>query len=224
MNQPNRVDGGSAINYDEPITFTFNGQKIMGYQGDTIASALLANNKRVVGRSYKYGRPRGIFAAGPEEPNGILQLGSTEASQVPNVRATQQEIYEGLECRTTNGWPSVDYDVMGLFGWLAEKFLPAGFYYKTFMFPAFLWDFYECLIRRVAGLGRASEEPDPDTYDHLNHHADVVVVGAGPAGMQAASILAQSGARVMLIDANPWLGGSLLVDPQEINGTDCQAW
>ena len=224
MNQPNRVDGGSAINYDEPITFTFNGQKIMGYQGDTIASALLANNKRVVGRSYKYGRPRGIFAAGPEEPNGILQLGSTEASQVPNVRATQQEIYEGLECRTTNGWPSVDYDVMGLFGWLAEKFLPAGFYYKTFMFPTFLWDFYECLIRRAAGLGRASEEPDPDTYDHLNHHADVVVVGAGPAGMQAASVLAQSGARVMLIDANPWLGGSLLVDPQEINGTDCQAW
>jgi len=224
VNQPNRITGGSAINYDRQITFTFNGKKLIGYEGDTVASALLANNNRIVGRSYKYGRPRGIVAAGPEEPNGILQLGATEATQVPNVRATQQEIYEGLECRTTNGWPGVENDVMGLMGRLAAKFLPPGFYYKTFMFPAFLWGFYEHLIRRAAGLGRAPEVADPDTYDHLNHYAEVVIVGAGPAGLQAATVLAQSGARVMLIEERPWLGGSLLVEQQQINGAGALQW
>jgi len=224
MNQPNRVQGGIAIDYEQTVTFTFNGRRITGYKGDSIASALLAADVSLVGRSYKYGRRRGIVASGPEEPNAILQLGSTEATQIPNVRATQQEIYEGLVCRTTNGWPSLDYDLKSLFGRLAGRFLPAGFYYKTFMFPGFFWDFYETVIRRAAGLGRAPQAPDPDTYDHLHHHADVLIVGGGPAGLQAALVVARAGAQVMLVDDQAQLGGSLLVDHHEINGSSALQW
>ena len=224
MNQGNRIQGGVCVDYDQPVSFSFNGRKITGYRGDSIASALLAADIRLVGRSYKYGRPRGIVAAGPEEPNAILQLGKREATQIPNVRATQQEIYEGLVCGSTNGWPNLKYDAKGLLGRLIGRFLPAGFYYKTFMFPAFLWDFYESVIRQAAGLGRAPAKSDPDTYDHLHHHADVLIVGAGPAGLQAAKVVAQSGARVILVDENPQLGGSLLVDQYEIDGSTAIKW
>ncbi len=223
-NQPNRVNGGRVINYDRAITFQFNDREIHGYEGDTVASALLASGMPIVGRSYKYGRPRGIVAAGAEEPNAILQVGSGEATQVPNVKATQQEIYPGLVCHSTNGWPNVETDVMGLFGKLTSRFMPAGFYYKTFMFPAFLWDFYESMIRKAAGLGRSPEVPDPDTYDHLNHHADIVIVGAGPAGLMAAKAAAGSAARVMLIDEGAHAGGSLLSDSQQLNGDAAETW
>ena len=113
MNQGNRIQGGVCVDYDQPVSFSFNGRKITGYRGDSIASALLAADIRLVGRSYKYGRPRGIVSAGPEEPNAILQLGKREATQIPNVRATQQEIYEGLVCASTNGWPNLKYDAKG---------------------------------------------------------------------------------------------------------------
>ena len=224
ISQPNRVNGGSSIDYDKPVTFSFNGRTVLGFKGDTIASALLAAGRPIVGRSYKYGRPRGIVAAGADEPNAILQLGSTKEAQVPNVRATQQEIYEGLVCESTNGWPSVEHDVMGVFGRLAARFMPAGFYYKTFMFPAFFWNLYEHLIRAAAGLGRSPEVPDPDTYDHLHHHADVAIVGAGPAGLAAAGALAASNLRVLLVDENPDLGGSLLVDRPVLNGSPASDW
>ena len=127
-------------------------------------------------------------------------------------------------CASTNGWPNLKYDAKGLLGRLIGRFLPAGFYYKTFMFPAFLWDFYESVIRQAAGLGRAPVKSDPDTYDHLHHHADVLIVGAGPAGLQAAKVVAQSGARVILVDENPQLGGSLLVDQYEIDGSTAIKW
>lgn len=224
MTEANRIPGGNDIDYSCPITFTFNGKQLTGYQGDTIASALLANDIKIVGRSFKYGRPRGIVSAGEEEPNGILQLADSEATAVPNVRATQQEIYEGLVCRTTNGWPSVDFDVMSLVGDLAAKMMPPGFYYKTLMFPQFLWPWYEKVIRAGAGLGVAPSVPDVDTYDKLNRHCDLLIVGAGPAGLAAAAQASRSNARVLLVDESPNPGGSLRLSRDLIDGQSAAAW
>src|SRR5690606_16923343 len=180
------------------LTFTFNGQTYQGYAGDTLASALLANGVDIVNRSFKYSRARGIVAAGAEEPNAVVQLGESAAEQVPNVRATQQALFQGLSARSTNGWPNVQRDLMGMIGKLGGKMMPPGFYYKTFMAPASMWMTYERYIRKSAGLGRSPSESDPDIYDHMHQHCDVLVIGAGPAGLAAALTASRSGARVIL--------------------------
>ncbi len=195
MSQINRLSSGGRIDRNRPLTFSFNGQHYQGYAGDTLAAALLANGVDIVGRSFKYSRARGIVAAGAEEPNAILQIGSREATQIPNVRATQQALYGGLVATSTNGWPNVQNDLMGIFGKVGGKLMPPGFYYKTFMYPQSMWMTYEKYIRKAAGLGRAPTEVDPDSYDWMNHHCDVLVVGGGPAGAAAARPPPRRGAR-----------------------------
>lgn len=208
----NRVDGGS-INRNHSVQFTFNNKQYKGYKGDTVASALLASGVKIVGRSFKYGRPRGVFSAGVEEPNAMLQIGASESDQVPNVKATEQLIYEGLVCRSTNGWPSVNIDIMQYVGALIGKVMPPGFYYKTFMFPSFLWRWYERVIRQGAGIGSAPKAADNDQYDKMNHHADVLVVGAGVAGLSAALLAAKQGLSVIIADEQHEFGGQLISNP-----------
>ncbi|BBB28561.1 sarcosine oxidase subunit alpha [Neptunomonas japonica] len=224
MTQQNRLQSGGRIDRSKPLTFTYNGKQYKGFQGDTLASAMLANGVNVVSRSFKYSRPRGIVAAGAEEPNAILQLGATEATQVPNVRATQQELFNGLVSQSTNGWPNVDTDVMSVLGKVGGKMMPPGFYYKTFMFPESLWNTYESLIRKAAGMGRSPLENDPDFYDHINQHCDVMIVGAGPAGLAAALAAARSGARVILADEQNEFGGSLLSTTEKLDGKPASEW
>ena len=224
MSQPNRLATGGSIDRSKPLNFSFNGIRYTGYEGDTLASALLANGVDIVNRSFKYSRPRGIVAAGAAEPNAVVQLGSTEAAQVPNVRATQQALYEGLSARSTNGWPNVNNDAMGLMGKLGGPMMGPGFYYKTFMAPASMWMTYEKLIRKAAGLGRAPKENDPDSYDHYNRHCDLLVIGAGPAGLSAALTAARSGARVILCDEQEALGGSLLDSADSLDGQPADRW
>lgn len=224
MSQVNRLSRGGRIDRSQPLTFTFNGQRLQGFAGDTLAAALLANGVDVIGRSFKYSRPRGIVAAGAEEPNAIIQLGSRESTQVPNVRATQQALYDGLVASSTNGWPNVDTDLMGLVGKVGGKMMPPGFYYKTFMFPQSMWPTYEKYIRKAAGLGRAPTETDPDSYDLVNRHCDVLVVGAGPAGLAAALAAARSGARVILADEQEEFGGSLLDTRETLDGKPAAEW
>ncbi|SDL23887.1 sarcosine oxidase subunit alpha [Modicisalibacter muralis] len=222
--QPNRLLEGGRIDRDRPLTFSFNGQSYTGFAGDTLASALLANGVDIVNRSFKYSRPRGIVAAGAEEPNAVVQLGSSEAAQVPNVRATQQALYDGLSARSTNGWPNVQRDLMGTIGKLSGGFMPPGFYYKTFMAPASMWMTYEKYIRKSAGLGRSPTESDPDIYDHLHQHCDVLVIGAGPAGLAAALSAARGGARVILCDEQETMGGSLLDSREMLDGQPAAQW
>ena len=176
--QPRRLAEGGRIDRSRPLSFSFDGRALLGYAGDTLASALLANGVDVVSRSFKYARPRGIVGHGPEEPNAILHLGKG-AHGIPNLRATEVELFEGLEARSTRSGPQ---RLVGAF----SRFLPAGFYYKTFMQPPWLWMAWERLLRRAAGFGEAPDGPDPDTYDKMHHHCDVLVVGAGPAGLAAA--------------------------------------
>ncbi|KZN14873.1 sarcosine oxidase subunit alpha [Marinomonas sp. TW1] len=224
MSQKNRLQDGGRIDRSKPLTFTFNGDSYQGYAGDTLASALIANGIDVIGRSFKYSRPRGFVAAGAEEPNAVVQLGATEATQIPNVRATQQSLYQGLVAASTNGWPSVETDFMGLVGKLGGKMMPPGFYYKTFMFPQSMWPTYESYIRKAAGLGRASKEKDVDRYDKMNQHTDVLIVGAGPAGLMAALSAARGGARVILADEQNEFGGSLLSSKETIDGKPAMDW
>ncbi|MEX1215014.1 sarcosine oxidase subunit alpha [Saccharospirillum sp.] len=224
MTQSNRLNTGDRIDRAQPVSFQFNGRTYQGYRGDTLASALLANGVDVVGRSFKYARPRGIVAAGAEEPNAILQLGATEATQVPNVRATQQELFDGLVSQPTSGWPSLEFDLMANFSKVFGRVLPPGFYYKTFMFPQAAWEFYEKYIRKAAGLGRSPKVADADTYDHLNQHADVLIVGAGPSGLAAALSAARAGARVILADEQADMGGSLLGTRSELDGQPATDW
>jgi len=222
--QKNRLPSGGRIDRSSVCTFRFNNRYYKGYQGDTLASALLANGIDVVGRSFKYSRARGIMCAGVDEPNAIVQLGATEATQVPNVRATEQPLYDGLVCSSVKGWPSVKFDVMSLLGRFAGGAMGPGFYYKTFMFPAFMWETYEKFIRRAAGLGRSAKVRDPDSYDHMNHHVDVMVVGGGAAGLMAALAAARSGARVMIADEQNEMGGVLLHRDIEIDGNPAMEW
>jgi len=220
MNQVNRLAKGGRIDRGRPLTFSFNGQTCHGYIGDTLASALLANGVDIVNRSFKYSRPRGIVAAGAEEPNAIMQLGATEATQVPNVRATQQALFDGLYARSTNP----HNNLLSTLGELFSPMIPPGFYYKTFMAPASMWMTYEKLIRKAAGLGRSPREIDPDHYEHSKQHCDVLVIGAGPAGLAAALAAGRSGARVILCDEQEELGGSLLCSREMLDGKQASVW
>ncbi|MEE8172217.1 MAG: 2Fe-2S iron-sulfur cluster-binding protein, partial [Alphaproteobacteria bacterium] len=196
--QRQRLDVGARIDRGRPLRFRFNGKSYEGFGGDTLASALLANGVRLVGRSFKYHRPRGIYSAGMEEPGAFVQLGSGASSE-PNLRATQVELFDGLEAESVNCWPSVKFDMWALNDRISGM-LPAGFYYKTFMWPKRFWPRYEKVIRKGAGLGTAPEAPDHNIYDKRHQHCDVLVVGGGPAGLSAALAAGRAGARVILAD------------------------
>ena len=218
-----RLPAGGRIDRARTIRFSFDGRAMTGFVGDTLASALVANGVRLVGRSFKYHRPRGILSAGSEEPNALVELRSG-ARREPNTRATTVELFDGLEARSQNRWPSLAFDLMSING-LAGGLLSAGFYYKTFMWPAALWEkLYEPLIRRAAGLGRAAGAEDPDHYEKAHAHCDVLVIGAGPAGLMAALTAGRSGARVILADEDFVLGGRLLAERHEIDGNAAGAW
>ncbi|HSR56145.1 MAG TPA: 2Fe-2S iron-sulfur cluster-binding protein, partial [Alphaproteobacteria bacterium] len=196
MSQRYRLAKGGRIDRRKPLKFTFDGRQYEGYQGDTVASALLANGISLVARSWKYHRPRGIIGTGAEEPNAVLQLESG-AHTVPNARATQTPLYQGLRCASVNRWPSLNIDAYRVFG-LFGRLFPAGFYYKTFMWPQNLWHTCERYIRKAAGLGESPREPDPDRYEKMNAHCDVLIAGGGPTGLAAALAAGRSGARVIL--------------------------
>jgi sarcosine oxidase subunit alpha len=220
-----RTSSGGRIDRAQPVGFTFDGRGYEGFQGDTLASALLANGAHLTGRSFKYHRPRGIFAAGSEEPNALVTLRRDAVRVTPNLRATQVELYDGLIAESQNRWPSLQWD----FGRINDRlsaFFPAGFYYKTFMWPKKAWkSLYEPVIRRAAGLGRAPQHADPDRYAQRYAHCDVLVAGAGPAGIAAALAAAENGARVMLCDETAEFGGSLLADGGAlIDGQPALAW
>jgi len=220
--QKDRLGAGGRINRAIPLTFTFNGRTYQGYQGDTLASALLANGLHFVARSWKYHRPRGIVTAGVEEPNAIVQL-ERGAYTVPNARATEIELYQGLVARSVNAEPSIEDDRMAINQKIA-RFIPAGFYYKTFMWPRKWWPKYEEKIREAAGLGKAPDTLDADRYDKCFAHCDVLVVGGGPAGLAAAHAAGLAGARVILVDDQRELGGSLLSCRAQIDGKPGVQW
>ena len=220
--QPNRLQRGGRIDRARPLAFSFDGEVCEGFAGDTLASALIANGISLVGRSFKLRRPRGIVGSGAEEPNAIMQVGRGADAQ-PNLLATQVELHEGLIASTTKGWPGVRFDV-GAINDVFGRMLGAGFYYKTFMYPRSFWKLYERLIRASAGFGRAPAAPDPDTYEHMNAHCDVLVAGGGPAGLMAALAAARSGARVILADEQNEFGGSLLTCTEDIDGKPAAEW
>lgn len=218
-----RLQTGGRIDRSRTLSFAFDGRLYHGHPGDTLASALIANGVMLVGRSFKYHRPRGIFTAAPEEPNALVELRSG-ARREPNTKATTIALYDGLIARSQNRWPSLAFDVAAVNSALAP-FFGAGFYYKTFMWPPAFWEkVYEPLIRRAAGLGHASAEPDPDTYEKSHIFCDVLVAGAGPAGLMAALTAAHAGARVLLCEEDFECGGRLLSDAHEIDGAPAQGW
>jgi sarcosine oxidase subunit alpha len=223
MTQRCRLPSGGLIDRTKPLRAHFDGQPIDGYGGDTLASALLANDVRLLGRSFKYHRPRGLFTTGSEEPNALVEL-RTGPRREPNSKATMIELYEGLEATSQNRWPSLHFDLLAASSWLSPLFA-AGFYYKTFMWPASFWErVYEPLIRRAAGLGRAADALDPDRYEHANAFCDVLVIGAGPAGLAAARAAGRADARVVLCDEDFRLGGRLLSERQEIDAEPGHLW
>ncbi|MDE0112953.1 MAG: 2Fe-2S iron-sulfur cluster-binding protein, partial [Albidovulum sp.] len=207
MTQRFRI-GGGLVDRSKTLRFKFNGMSLEGHPGDTLASALLANGRRLVGRSFKYHRPRGIFSAGPEEPNALVTLRSGPSAE-PNTRATTAELFDGLAASSQNHRLSLNFDLMAVSDFLSP-FLSAGFYYKTFMWPKSFWEkVYEPAIRASAGLGALSGEPDPDIYDKGFIHCDILVVGAGAAGLAAALAAGKSGASVVLADEDFQIGGRL---------------
>ena len=218
-----RLPSGGRIDRGKPLRFTFDGRGYEGFTGDTLASALIANGVSVVGRSFKYHRRRGIMGQGAEDPSALVQL-EAGAGTEPNMRATQVELYGGLVASSVNRWPSLGFDFGAVNSLLAPVFI-AGFYYKTFLRPKWLWDrVHEPILRRMAGLGRAPTAPDPDAYDHMHAHCDVLVVGGGPAGLAAALAAARAGAHVMLADEQSELGGSLLGTPERLDGRPAIEW
>ncbi len=221
-----RVKTSKLIDETYKISFKFNGKTYYGYKGDTLASALLANDVHLVGRSFKYHRPRGIMTAGSEEPNAIVQLHNNTSRTEPNVRATEIEIYEGLIASSQNCWPSVNFDIGGINNFLSPL-LPAGFYYKTFMWPSSFWKKYEYFIRKSAGLGKSPTKPDPDIYEHKYMHCDVLVIGAGISGIMAAKAAAKNGFKTLLLEEKSYLGGSTIYQNSEhfkINNQISSSW
>ena len=211
--------GGRLLNKDVPLNFTFNGRKMKGYQGDTLASALLANNQMLVGRSFKYHRPRGVVSSGAEEPNALINMGEGTRFE-PNQRATTTELFDGLVAESQNHWPSLEFDIGAINSKLA-RFLPAGFYYKMFIHPRPLWKHvYEPFIRRSAGLGKAPKMRDGDTYEHFYAFYDLVIIGGGIAGLMAAKAAASSGAQILVMEQSAHWGGRCVVEPDQINGKD----
>ncbi|WP_309084751.1 sarcosine oxidase subunit alpha [Chelativorans sp.] len=209
MTQPFRIPAAGRLDPQKVVRFTFDGKSYTGLEGDTLASALLAHGVHLVGRSFKYHRPRGILSAGAEEPNALVGIRRDEARRTPNVRATVQELYDGLTAVSQNRWPSLAFDV-GAASSLAAPLLSAGFYYKTFMWPKAAWErLYEPAIRRAAGLGVAPHRPDPDRYSNRFAHCDVLIIGGGVAGLSAALAASDAGARVILADEQAVPGGTL---------------
>jgi len=223
MIQKYRLDKKGYINRNKSISFKFNGKKYFGYEGDTLASALLANGVHLVGRSFKYHRPRGFIGSKEDEPNAKVQL-YDGAKTEPNAVATEVELVEGLTAKSQNCWPSVSFDFGAINNFLS-KFFPAGFYYKTFMWPKSFWyKIYEPIIRKAAGLGVAPLKPDPDRYEHKFEHCDVLIVGSGPSGLASALAAAKNGARVILAEDKPKFGGSLLADQVTIGNKTGKEW
>ncbi len=215
--------GGRLIDRRLPVEFTFNGKRMEGLEGDTLASALMANGQRLVGRSFKYHRPRGVVASGAEEPNALLTTGHGRREE-PNQRATTTELFAGLEARSQNHWPSLEFDIGALNARLS-RFLTAGFYYKMFMWPRAFWKHvYEPVIRQSAGLGPAPNARDADIYEHSYATVDVLVIGGGVAGLIAAQSAAAAGARVMLIEQTAAWGGRAMVDGAVIEGQGAEPW
>ncbi len=213
----------SRVDTSKPLNFTFDGKPYVGYQGDTLASALLANGVKVMARSFKYGRPRGIVGAWAEEPNCLVQI-DVGSKTTPDLKATQVELYQGLVAGRTSGWPSLAFDLKSVGGHFS-RFMPAGFYYKTFKWPAKFWPLYEHTIRQAAGYGTSPIVADSETYDHKHHHADVLVVGGGAAGLLAAQLAGRSGVSVILLDDQSEMGGYLLSTPNTtIGGKSALAW
>jgi methylglutamate dehydrogenase subunit C len=221
--RPHRLNDGGLIDRTRPLTFQFDDRSYTGFAGDTLASALLAAGVRLLGRSFKYHRPRGLLTAGSEEPNALLEL-RVGARREPNTRATVAELFEGCAAYSQNRWPSLSFD-LGAVNSLFSPLLVAGFYYKTFMWPRAWWEkLYEPSIRRAAGLGRASKQSDPDRYEKAHLFCDVLVIGGGPAGLAAALTAARSGARVVICDEDFVLGGRLNSERYEIEGNTGSAW
>ncbi|MEM8812328.1 MAG: sarcosine oxidase subunit alpha family protein [Pseudomonadota bacterium] len=226
MTQPFRLTDRGLVNRNRPVQFTFAGKAYEGFKGDTLASALLANGVHMVGRSFKYHRPRGIVGAGSDDPAGIVQIGLDSRRTDPNTRVTEQEVYHGLDALPQNCWPSLDFDV-GALNDVFSRFIPAGFYYKTFMGPPLNWMFFEKYIRAAAGLGVAPRGRDPDRYEAVNRHCDVLVAGGGIAGIAAALNAARAGARVILAEETAAFGGHLLSMAREdalIDGKPARSW
>ncbi len=214
---------GRLIDPTRPLEFRFNGKRLRGFAGDTLASALLANDQMLVGRSFKYHRPRGIVASGAEEPNALVNMGA-EGRFEPNQRATTTELFDGLSATSQNHWPSLEYDIGAINTHLA-RFLPAGFYYKMFIHPRPFWKHvYEPFIRQSAGLGRAPKARDADRYEHFYAHVDLLIIGGGVAGLQAALTAGRAGRRVLVIEQTPHWGGRAPVDGGEIDGQPTEAW
>ena len=226
MSQSHRIDAkvvGGQIDRSKSLRFTFDGIPYQGHPGDTLASALLANGVRLMGRSFKYHRPRGPISAGSEEPNALVEL-RTGGRQEPNTRATVAELYDGLTAQSQNRWPSLRFDAMGINDKLSN-FFAAGFYYKTFMWPKSFWEkLYEPIIRRAAGLGSVSREEDPDEYEKGFLHCDLLVIGAGPAGLMAALTAGRAGVRVVLADEDFRMGGRLNAETFSVGGKAGADW
>jgi len=215
--------GGRLIDRSRPVEFRFNGRRLRGYAGDTLASALLANDQMLLGRSFKYHRPRGVVGAGAEEPNALVGLGEGPRFE-PDQRTTTTELFEGLVARSLNHWPSLEFDI-GAVNDRLSRFFPAGFYYKTFMAPRAAWKYlFEPVIRQSAGLGQPPKERDADRYEYFYAFHDVVVIGGGIAGLQAARAAAQAGARVLLMEQTPHWGGRAPVEGETIDGKPASAW
>lgn len=222
MSQVFRNENGGLIDRNKPLTFKFNGVRYQGYAGDTLASALLANGVHLVGRSFKYHRPRGIQSAGAEEANAMVQL-REDARTEPNIRSTQVELFDGLSATSQNCWPSVNFDLQSVNDWF-KGMLPAGFYYKTFKWPLSMWMTYEHFIRHAAGMGKSAVKKDPDRYERANAFCDVLIVGGGPSGLMAALSAARSGARVILAEDTPSFGGHLKGRNAQIDEQSAMAW
>ena len=225
MSGANRIAGQGRLTPARTARFTFDGKTYEALEGDTVASALLANGVHLVGRSFKYHRPRGILSAGPEEPNALIDVSRDAARRQPNVRAPVQEVFDGMKVESQNRWPSLAFDIGGVNN-LMSPFFAAGFYYKTFMWPKAAWEkLYEPFIRRAAGLGVAPTEEDPDHYASRYAYCDVLVAGAGVAGLSAALAAAEAGARVILVDEQPEVGGALHYDNSvTIDGKNGYDW